>query len=91
LGGNISGTCLSGFFGGSGTQALTLGNFPNAVSIGTFPVDGVLFAFCNGNCESGDIALASLTISAVPEPSSLLLLGSGALALLGVFRRKLRA
>jgi hypothetical protein len=39
---------------------------------------------------SNNVLLASLQTSPVPEPSSMMLLGSGALGLLGVIRRKAR-
>ena len=48
-------------------------------------------AFCVSGftCHSGDIGALVTTFATTPEPSSLLLLGSGVLGLAGMGRRKL--
>jgi hypothetical protein len=67
---------------------LFVGTFIGATSPGTYAV-----ASFNTTCVSTGntpcVLLKSLTITAVPEPSSLLLFGTGALGLLGPIRRKL--
>ena len=65
-----------------------LQGYTNPGSVGHFaPGDsGIWKAVITGN---GDFAIDTVSFSTTPEPSSLLLLGSGVLGLAGVIRRKL--
>lgn len=66
-----------------------VGQFPGAVTVGTFALDGIIQCHTDFALVCED--LTSLTISsttATPEPSGILLFGSGMLGLAGVVRRR---
>ena len=99
---SVSGASDCFIFGVSGTSSTSCtvfdsvkanfgGTFTGATSPGTYT--GGVPGFCNVGGSTSCILLTSVTIStastAVPEPSCLMLVGTGALALLGAIRRKL--
>jgi hypothetical protein len=71
----------------SGALESFYSTFPGATGIGTFGTGGA-------GCQSGEyggpcVEVFTLAISKTPEPSSLVLLGSGLLGLAGILRRRL--
>ena len=91
---------FSGYYSGPGIapgRGIWAGSNPDPVSsyLGRGSIDGG-FMTANGNAffidgynNTLDVAL-DLSTSPIPEPGSLVLLGTGALSLLGVARRKIR-
>jgi hypothetical protein len=51
----------------------------------------LVFDYTSGPTPAKDVVLTNVNVSAVPEPSSFILLGSGLLAAAGVVRRRLAA
>ncbi len=97
------GRCNNGyeaFFGSTSTLRGALFDGPDAVKNNIFPgfVDNILInsegdiAFVNASVSGPDINYLFIDLtshtSPVPEPSSIALLGIGALAAIGVFRRR---
>ena len=67
----------------SGLYAVMFSGFP-ATSLSDDLANNISFSTQNGS-------ITVIGVAAVPEPSSLMLLGSGALTLVGFFRKKLRS